>query len=360
MSITNYDGLLEAMVENSKDLYINLAKINEAYDDTPADVYAGTLPGKYADVLSIKKIGGKTIVFNQLVDEGTVSVPTISGHKYYTLINGTASIVTSDGTAISVVDDTADMVFDLTLMFGVTNEPATTNAFMDIFPAAHYDYDAGTLLSVGVDSVVSKDSNNAVLGSFPIPAEIQALEGYGRGIFHYRADTPYYAYNYIDFERKKFVKHVASVRVTSADVPAADSGYIGTATLVGDWGVYTGTTVVWIRNFKTIYQSIVTGGYAGLTEKFTMTINNKGISSSQYRTVFFGVPDRDTLISLIGDGLDLYYELETPVETDISEYLKDDVVKLDVEAGGTLTFENTLGDDYRIPVPVQVEMIGVS
>ena len=51
-------------------------------------------------------------------------------------------------------------------------------------------------------------------------------------------------------------------------------------------------------------------------------------------------------------GVMLYYELGTPIETDISAYLSDDNL-LQVEPGGTLTFENALADDYRLPVPSQ-------
>ena len=50
------------------------------------------------------------------------------------------------------------------------------------------------------------------------------------------------------------------------------------------------------------------------------------------------------------NGVYLYYELATPVEVDISEYLTDDNL-INVEAGGTLTFPNSNGDDYQIPVP---------
>ena len=49
-------------------------------------------------------------------------------------------------------------------------------------------------------------------------------------------------------------------------------------------------------------------------------------------------------------GIYAYYELATPQEIDISAYLTDDNL-IEVEAGGTLTFPNSNGDDYRIPVP---------
>ena len=54
-------------------------------------------------------------------------------------------------------------------------------------------------------------------------------------------------------------------------------------------------------------------------------------------------------ISIVPSGT-LIYELDEPVETDISAYLTDDGL-IEVEAGGTLEFPNQNGNDYRIPVP---------
>jgi hypothetical protein len=53
-------------------------------------------------------------------------------------------------------------------------------------------------------------------------------------------------------------------------------------------------------------------------------------------------------------GVMFQYELATPIETDISQYLSDDNT-LAVEPGGTVSFPSSLGDDYRIPVPSSVE-----
>ena len=54
----------------------------------------------------------------------------------------------------------------------------------------------------------------------------------------------------------------------------------------------------------------------------------------------------------------LYYELETPIVTDISDLLTDDFLRnIEVEAGGSVTFKNSNGDSYRIPVPSEEEYI---
>lgn len=50
--------------------------------------------------------------------------------------------------------------------------------------------------------------------------------------------------------------------------------------------------------------------------------------------------------------------LDTPIITDISSLIPDDFLRnLTVEAGGSVTFKNSNGDNYRIPVPSEEEYI---
>lgn len=339
MSVTNYDGRLEQMAGYCKDMYINIAKFGEAYFDGVSDVYNGQLPSKYIDVLGLKSVGGKSIVWNQLVDSGTATVTTKSGNKYYTLINGTESIITGDGTAITVVDDTADMITNLTLMFGSGNEPATVSDFAKIFPAAHYAYDEGSLLSAGVTEVISKDSSNNVLQTIPIPAEIQSLEGYGwstRG-------SAGVANNYIDFKRKVFIQNVAELALAVDDMNNSDSypgwKHSGIKDIYGSG-----------KNLQYFYLWEKAGIATGINTNGSNDIfflMNSGLTQTQWKTQYAGVT------------FHFHIPLPAPIETDISEYLTDDII-LKYEAGGNLIFPNQLGDDYCIPVPVGLEMIGVS
>ena len=56
-------------------------------------------------------------------------------------------------------------------------------------------------------------------------------------------------------------------------------------------------------------------------------------------------------------GVVLYYELESPIVTDISTLIDDDFLRnIEVEAGGSVTFKNG-NDSYRIPVPSEEEYI---
>lgn len=50
--------------------------------------------------------------------------------------------------------------------------------------------------------------------------------------------------------------------------------------------------------------------------------------------------------------------LDTPIVTDISSLIPDDFLRnIEVEAGGSITFKNSNGDSYRIPVPNEEEYI---
>ena len=56
-------------------------------------------------------------------------------------------------------------------------------------------------------------------------------------------------------------------------------------------------------------------------------------------------------------GVILYYELETPIVTDISSLIPDDFLRnLTVEAGGSITFK-VGNDNYRIPMPSEEEYV---
>lgn len=179
-----------------------------------------------AKVASIKSIGGKTIVWNQLLGTGYEDTKTAngitftnngdgsitidgtaatdatfqinknksfvlcSGHKYlwnvgaivngvsignnnYTKFykrnisawnvtlgkyNGYNCIKVENGTTVSNLT-IRPRLFDLTLMFGLGNEPSTPEEFEDMFPADYYPHNAGELMSVPVNEVMEQGKN---------------------------------------------------------------------------------------------------------------------------------------------------------------------------------------------------------
>ena len=440
-------GIKQQVVEldiAQKDIKNIKALLNGTLYDYSTDndeKYTKTVPSGAMPYAALEKVGGETVVWNQLVDTGTTTVNTISGHKYYTLIDGTASIVTSDGTAISVVDDTADMVCDLTLMLGSGNEFATTDDFTEVFPATHYAYNSGTLLSAGVTSVISyvllpitllqgyieadgtyrpnwyrtvvtdyisvtpgstikcsiesgkliqyitefyanktvkvwssnylstnvtrtvsdetayirvtyqKDDANENLyptditnvsvmqvKTYSIPAEIQALVGYGWSAGN--------SNSYIDYEAKLFVKCVSSV----------DLGTL-TWTKVSDYFYSSdlSSLIKHVANNDTVADIVCSNYVSDTRNNIIENVVDKAVCSSANG---YTIVVRDTAyvsyteaqFKTAMSGVTLFYGLKTPIEIDISAYLTDDNL-IEVGAGGTLEFPNSNGADYLIPVP---------
>ena len=123
--------------------------------------------------LALEKLVGLTVCFNQLVNTGDTSINTVSGHKYYTSINGTKSII-QGGSAVSINDSSEDNVIDLTAMFGsevadyiYALESGTAGAgvsiFKSLFGADYYPYTANTLMSAKPTGKVIKDENDQTI-----------------------------------------------------------------------------------------------------------------------------------------------------------------------------------------------------
>ena len=297
------------------------------------EAYKIQLPAKIYRWYGMKKVGGKSIVWNQMSKfaaststknsvkmtantdgiitfTGTAtadcdfSKPTsnsfTSGHKYvlcgcppngststfYIAINegsdkGDGLLFTASSSGTRYVHfnikngvDASQVVFntqifDLTTMFGAGNEP-TLDEFKAMFPASYYAPSANTMMNAGVTSIVSKDADDTVVETITIPSAITSLTGYG-------ISCPG-KYNYIGFEAKKFVQEVGSRAYASGD--EADA-------------------------------------------------------------------------TVITDGTTTHYPLDTPVKTSIT--IADDIAHAD---GGSITFEHPLGADYLVTVPVDVRYIG--
>jgi len=381
-------------------------------DETVA--YEKTVPAGAMPYAGIERIGGKTVVWNQLCNatdgtkygmvcslasDGTYSIEgqnsrnswspvitfPITNHKYLikcadvTNYDGYGSIAVLYNTSSTVaVQNYGTRIFDntngtyssisfsaynnanvkvsgkftahdLTLMSGSGNEPTTVEEFQQMFPAEYHPYNSGELLSAGVSEVVSKKADTTTLATYSIPAEIQALEGYG-----WSAGS---VYNYIDFERKVFVKCVDKIVLD------------GTQTLsLKNWRPLT-NTVAWAYPSSLVnckrpsidsYKANIISAELPTTDYGSIYSNDApGIAISKSATAYsFFVRVANTSLTtesaintyLSANPITVYYPLSTPIETDISAYLTDDNL-ISVEAGGTLTFPNSNGDNYRIPVP---------
>lgn len=371
-------------------------------DDTEA--YQKTVPSG-AKMANVKSIGGKTIVWNQLnlndknsitrdgisftnnkdgswTITGTCSTSNggsanvliykfadkfVSGHKYLVkadkyfdenygfALNGAtfplkkAAIIDYAFNPVIFVKDkvTVDNVtmrmniFDITQMFGAGNEPSTPEEFEAMFPADYYPYNAGELMSAPVNEVVYLDTKNQET-SYPIPQAILNLPGYGWSAGDVR--------NYVDWEEKRYHKRVGKVDWERLDWEYAND-YLGMPVF------YTTNIPPGIAS-KTM--NIITSRYIPTDKVFSTQQVDKAIAIATSGAVCVrdnSYSDKDTFVNAL-NGQIIYYELAEEQIIDISDII-DNIFQepIEVEAGGTLTFKNSHGDNYRIPVPSSEEYV---
>lgn len=272
------------------------------------------------------------------VDKGTASV----------LVNQTATDIElqkvagiSGFTTGTVFNDVKIkiQIFDLTAMFGTGNEPSTVEEFEKMFPADYYPYNAGEIVSAGVTEVAVGETTHT------IPEAIRNLPGYG-----WSAGT---ARNYIDYENKKYYQCVQSVDLGTLTWKNGTSVSFETRQLAGQ---------KLTKNYD-IAPNILCSKYPTKTQnELWGKTNVTGITTNA--NVDGCVHLNDTTYTDAAafqqamQGVMLYYELANPIITDISTMLADDFLRnIEVESGGSITFKNSNGDSYRIPVPNEEEYI---
>lgn len=344
-----------------------------------------------AKLMSVKKVGGRSIVFNQLCDIGLENFSeTVSAayHEYgickFTAnvgdkiciysggINGTYAAngayvagfigetyiefwgkqivqVTGNGNCIVYLrlrgnGNTYDNVsarpeiFNLTKMFGAGNEPSTVEEFEKMFPSDYYPYNAGEIVSAGTEEVAVGDT------ACTIPEAIRNLPGYG-----WSAGT---AKNYVDYENKRYVQCVDSVDLGTLTWTAGESVSFKTHHLAGQK----------LTKSYSIAPNFICPKYSTKTQNESWGKTSiTGISATSNVNGYIYVNDTSytdaTAFKQAMQGVILYYELANPIVTDISTMLTDDFLRnLTVEAGGSITFKGG-NDDYRIPVPSEEEYI---
>lgn len=367
--------------------------ITHKFETDSSTAYAKTIPtgGK---LMSVKNVGGRSIVFNQLFDytqfvnsttdgvtftnnnDGTITIggthtseskiysvkmksnPTaVKGHKYIIMqvYDDAQHIRASNAVAEAVSDGEMDLrfsvkpgatlpqtvapqLFDLTAMFGIGNEPASVEEFEAMFPADYYPYNAGEIVSAETESVVVGDT------AYPIPESIKTLPGYGRS-----AGT---ARNYVDYENKRYVQCVSSVDLGTLTWTAGESVSFKTHHLAGQK----------LTKSYSIAPNFICPKYSTKTQNESWGKTSiTGISATSNVNGYIYVNDTSytdaTAFKQAMQGVILYYELANPIITDISDLIDDDFLRnIEVEAGGSVTFKGG-NDDYKIPVPSEEEYI---
>lgn len=209
----------------------------------------------------------------------------------------------------------------------------------------HSEVIDGEIVSAGVTEVAVGDT------AYPIPEPIRNLPGYG-----WSAGT---AKNWVDYENKKYYQCVDSVDLgtltwmkTSSQSSVGDYFYAPVSAIgfkrLGAFGI----TVHNILCSK--YITVARNPNAFVDKTIVLDGDSTAVSQIQVKDTAY---TDATAFKQAMQGVILYYELETPIVTDISSLIPDDFLRnLTVEAGGSVTFKGG-NDDYRIPVPSEEEYI---
>lgn len=202
-----------------------------------------------------------------------------------------------------------------------------------------------------VDGIYKSDTMPAYApyhsNEYPIPEAIKALPGYG-----WSAGT---ARNYVDYENKRYVQCVQSVDLGTLSWVAGVGGKV-----IFQTSQVTGQKLT--KNYS-VPPNIICSKYSIKTQnELWGHINVTGITADANTDGYIDVNDTSytdaAAFKQAMQGVILYYELATPIVTDISSLIPDDFLRnLTVEALGSVTFKNSNGDNYRIPVPSEEEYI---
>lgn len=373
-------------------------RVNALYDlgngithqfETDSDTaYAKTVPTG-AKLMSVKSIGGHSeVIDGEIVSAGTESVVeqgknlwNIDGYTASDLVNlgagywGTRlNVKPNSAYCVSVIRDTAlcgtygkligadkrDIeFFGHKTMSGInayTGHPITFQTadenyvYVAINSFNGFDTWKSDFLKYFPSFQIEKSSTATAYAPFhrneyPIPEAIRALPGYG-----WSAGT---AKNYVDYENKRYVQCVGSVDLGTLSWRVGDSVSFETFQLTGQ---------KLTKNYD-IAPNILCSKYPTKTQnELWGKTNVTGITTNA--NVDGCVHLNDTTYTDAAafqqamQGVMLYYELANPIITDISTLIDDDFLRnLTVEAGGSVTFKNSNGDSYRIPVPSEEEYI---
>ena len=373
-------------------------RVNALYDlgngithqfETDSDTaYAKTVPTG-AKLMSVKSIGGHSeVIDGEIVSAGTESVVeqgknlwNIDGYTASDLVNLGAgywgarlNVKPNSAYCVSVIRDTAlcgtygkligadkrDIeFFGHKTMSGInayTGHPITFQTadenyvYVAINSFNGFDTWKSDFLKYFPSFQIEKSSTATAYAPFhrneyPIPETIRALPGYG-----WSAGT---ARNYVDYENKRYVQCVSSVDLGTLSWRVGNSVSFETFQLKGQ---------KLTKNYD-IAPNILCSKYPTKTQnELWGKTNVTGITTNANVDGCVHVNDTSytdaTAFKQAMQGVILYYELANPIVTDISSILPDDFLRnMEVEALGSVTFKNSNGDDYRIPVPSEEEYI---
>lgn len=178
--------------------------------------------------------------------------------------------------------------------------------------------------------------------SHPIPQSILSLDGYG-----WSAGT---AYNYVDFENKKYYKCVDKV-----DLGTFEEIYLysGVTPEEGRYVYAINISAIKVKsNSNAICELFDSVSFDELNSKDGMFLNS---AYNQLLISTIKCKNMKELKSYV-NGKYLYFEPDEPIVTDISDIIGDTFQEpFEVESSGSFTFKNINGDGYQIAVPSDIQ-----
>lgn len=380
--------------------------ITHQFETDSETAYAKTVPTG-AKLMSVKSVGGRSIVFNQLIPDSIIHVTVtidedVTEDKWISRIEAdTSNIISAHGHKVfgKCVKDASNPTANVVVRFGDNNtnisngyesEHSTEKGIYPLQPsvkngALYYRAFAGATAGTygftlqlfdltamfgsgnepntveefekifpadyypyNAGEVVRAGVTEIAVGdtAYPIPEAIKALPGYG-----WSAGT---ARNYVDYENKKYYQCVQSVDLGTLTWVVSTTGKVNfqTSQVIGQKLTKSYSIA---PNFMCLKYSTKT------QDELWGKPNVIGITAAANVDGFVYVNDTSytdvTAFKQAMQGVILYYELANPIVTDISTLIDDDFLRnIEVEAGGSITFKNS-NDSYRIPVPSEEEYV---
>lgn len=247
---------------------------------------------------------------------------------------------------------------DLTLMFGTGNEPTTTDdpriAWIEQYAAAHQEYNAGELVSAGVDEV---QFNGVAVGV--VPSAVQELPGYG-----WSAGTAKNTVERTADGKWQYVQRVGKVELDGTErldyYDPIERGLVATIICMPE------AMPKVVIGFCSLYKFVKNSVWSGETENCAFFSGDKtlGLSLDLSTATSFGFDGtKDTIPKTVkamletyksrGTPLSITYPLNTPIVTDITDLMGTDALNFEVEPGGSITMHNAT----ELPVPATIQYV---
>ena len=362
--VTNYDGRLEQMAYYCEQMLDNIAKVNNVYHDSVSVGYAHALPGHLIKWKRMKQIGGRTLVRNQLQQDGDFSADDNS--VYWNSQSASSTLSFADGVATVTFDGT----------YSVYNPAIAPKNFVSAVVGHKYlltyDFYSDNSCYANVRSAGCGDKYSITVPASTWTHIAYLMEATGTGnVFDYLGTrsmnpSPTAGTTKISVKNVKIVdltlKYGAGNEPTMVEeeqmFPASfyehDEGSLLSAGVTQVISKDSSNNV--LQTFSVPEEITTLEGYGWscpdaynyidiANKKFVQAVGNRAYEAGD---------ESDS--SVITDGTNTHYELDEPLVFNVD--LPDETIT-EVAAGGSITFENQHGDDYRIPVPADLEYIGL-